>query len=247
MISRNRLIRFGSFVAGILVSGFASLPGARAQDAEPPAGYPPATAPTDPNAAPPGAYAAAPAPSARPPAAQTAAVAYSPAVLMPFIGIHSIQNDNSGTGPGLRVGGLVGARMSDQFSFNGEALFDLWNPSNVPAGASVSAYVIQVSAAPLFHLQASPIAEIVLGPKLGFFYDHADISAYGTDLNGGSEGFLVGANLGAFFRVSDALSLGALFNFDYLRAEWCSNNEGGSCTPSDDGLKVISFAGAAQF
>ena len=248
MISRNRSIRFGSFVAGILVSGIASFPGAHAQDANPPAGYPPATTPTDPNAAPPGAYAAAPPPGAAPtPAAQPAEVAYKPTVLMPFIGIHSIQNDNSGTGPGLRVGALIGGRMSDQFSFNGEALFDLWNPSNVPADASESAYVIQVSAAPLYHAQVSPVAEIVVGPKLGFFYDHASVTAYGQDISGGGEGFLVGANLGAFFQVSSALSLGGLFNFDYLREEWCSVSGGGDCTPSGDGLKVISFSGAAQF
>ena len=36
---------------------------------------------------------------------------------------------------------------------------------------------------------------------------HPDASGYG-------EGLLVGANLGAFFRVSDALSLGGLVNFD---------------------------------
>ena len=252
MISRNRSIRFGSFVAGILVSGIAILPGARAQDATPPAGYPPATTPTtDPNAAPPGAYAAAPPPGAPPPAAQPAAVAYKPAVLMPFIGIHSIQNDGVNTGPGLRVGGIVGARLSDQFSFNGEALFDLWNPSNVPSGASVSAYVIQVSAAPLYHAQISPTAEIVVGPKLGFFYDHQSTSGnvYGIALDSSSnfEGLLLGANLGAFFRLSDALSLGGLVNFDYMRAEWCSNSGGGTCTTGGDGLKVISFAGAAQF
>jgi hypothetical protein len=250
MISRNRSIRFGSFVAGLLVSGIAGLSAAWAQDAAPPAGYPPAT---DPNAPPPGAYVATPPPGAPPqytPAAQPAMAPYKPFLAMPFIGIHSIQNDNSGTGPGLRVGGLIGARLNEQVSFNAEALFDLWNFSNVPDGASVSAYVIQVSAAPLYHLQVAPTAEIVVGPKLGFFYDSESVSAssayYNVDVSVGGEGFLVGANLGAFFRLSDALSLGGLVNFDYLKEEWCSSNQG-DCTAGDDGIKVISLAGAAQF
>jgi len=169
---------------------------------------------------------------------------------MPFVGLQSIQNDNSGTGPGLRLGGLVGARISEQFSFNGELLFDLENFNNVPAGLSESAYIVQFAAAPLFHVQASPTAEIVLGPKLGLFVEHASLSGTlgysNVDLTGNAEGVLVGANLGTFFRVSDALSLGALVNFDYMKLEWCSSSQG-NCTVSDDGIKLISFTGAAQF
>jgi hypothetical protein len=156
-----------------------------------------------------------------------------PFLLLPFVGVQSIHNDNSGTGPGLRVGGLVGARLNEQFSFNGELLFDLENLSNVPPGVNENVYFIQFAVAPLFHLQASPMAEIVIGPKLGLFFDHASLSGYGLDASGSSEGLLLGANLGAFFRVSDALSLGGLFNFDYMREEWCSNDQG-SCTVSDD-------------
>jgi hypothetical protein len=240
MISGNYSTRIASFAAGLLVCGIASLQTARAQDAEPPA-----------NAAPSGAYQVSPPGGAPPAVQQSGAAPYKPFLLMPFIGLQSIQNDNSGTGPGLRVGGLVGARINEQFSFNGELLFDLWNISNVPAGVSESAYVVQFAAAPLFHVAASPTAEIVLGPKLGLFLEHASVSGsvgtYTLDASGNGEGLLVGANVGAFFRVSDALSLGGLVNFDYMKMEWCSNSQGGTCTPSDNGLKVISFTGAAQF
>ena len=244
MVSGNHATRVASFVAGLLLWGLASLPAARAQDAQPPA--------TDPNAAPPGAYPVAPPGGAPPAVQQSAAAPYKPFLLMPFVGVQSIQNDNSNTGPGLRIGGVVGGRMNEQFSFNGELLFDLWNVSNVPAGVSESAYVLQFAAAPLFHVQASPTAEIVLGPKLGLFFAHSSVSgsAGGFTLSGSEsdEGLLVGANLGAFFRVSDALSLGGLINFDYLRAEWCSTSDDqGSCTVDDNGIKVISFTGAAQF
>ena len=251
MVSGNHATRFVSFVAGLLVSGIASLPAARAQDAEPAGGSPSATPSTDPNAAPANAYPVAPPGGGAPPAVQqSGAASYKPFLLMPFVGVQSIQNDNSNTGPGLRIGGLVGGRMNELFSFNGELLFDLWNVSNVPAGVSESAYVVQFAAAPLFHVQASPTAEIVLGPKLGLFFAHSSVSgsAGGFTLSGSEsdEGLLVGANLGAFFRVSDALSLGGLINFDYLRAEWCSNDQG-SCMVDDNGIKVISFTGAAQF
>jgi hypothetical protein len=250
MVSGNHATRFVSFVAGVLVCGIASLPVARAQEAEPPGGAPSAAPSTDPSAAPPGTYPLA-SPGGGPPAVQqSGAASYKPFLLMPFIGFQSIQNDNSGTGPGLRVGAVAGARMSEQFSFNGELLFDLWNFSNVPAGISESAYVVQFAAAPLFHVQASPTAEIVVGPKLGLFFAHSSASgsAGGITLSGSesSEGLLVGANVGAFFRLSDALAVGGLINFDYLREEWCSNDQG-SCTVDDNGLKVISFTGAAQF
>jgi hypothetical protein len=245
MTSRNHSTRIVSLAVGLLVCGMANFQAARAQDSEPSA-----TASTDPNAGQAGAS-QAPAPGGAPPAVQQeGAAAYKPFVLMPFVGVQSIQNANSNTGPGLRIGGVVGARMTDQFSFNGELLFDLENFSNVPPGFDESAYFIQAAAAPLFHVQASPTAEIVLGPKLGMFVDHVSASgglgAYTVNLSGNAEGYLLGANVGAFFRVSDALSLGGLVNFDYLREEWCSANQG-TCTVSDNGIKVISFAGAAQF
>lgn len=251
MTSRNHSTRFVSLAAGLLICGIASLQTARAQDAEPSAGLPSATPSTDPSAPPPGADPVVP-PGGAPPAVQRSAeTAYKPFVLMPFIGLQSEQNANSGTGPGLRVGGVVGGRLSEQFSFNGELLFDWENLNNIPAGVSASAYFLQFSLAPLFHVEASPTAEIVVGPKVGLFFAHASESAslggLTVDTSGSSEGLVLGANLGAFFRLSDALALGGLINFDYLRAEWCSISQGGDCTTSSDGIKVISFAGAAQF
>ena len=232
MSSRKRSTRIVSFTAGLLLCGMASLQAARAQDA-------------DPNAPPPGASQVPPG-GAPPAVEQSGAAPYKPFLLMPLVGLQSIQNDNSGTGPGLRIGGLVGARINEQFSFNGELLFDLENFNNVPANVSESAYFVQFAAAPLFHIQASPAAEIVLGPKLGLFVEHASASAYGLQVSGNAEGLLAGANVGAFFRLSDALALGGLINFDYMKMEWCSSDQG-NCTVSDDGLKVISFTGAAQF
>jgi hypothetical protein len=246
MISGKHATRFVSVAAGVLVCGVASLPAARAQDAEPAAGSPTATSAADPNAPPPGAYPAPPPGGAMPAVQQSGAAPYKPFLLMPFIGLQSDQNDNSNTGLGLRVGALLGSRISEQFSFNGELVFDWENLNDIPPGVSASAYFIQFAAAPLFHVQVSPTAEIVLGPKLGLFFAHVSESEGAAAFSGSSEGLLLGANLGAFFRVADSLSLGGLINFDYMRAEWCTTDQG-DCTVSDDGLKVISFAGAAQF
>jgi hypothetical protein len=237
MISRNHSTRIASFMAGLLVCGIASLQVARAQEAEPAA---------DSNATPPGAYQVQQPGGAPPAVQQSGAAPYKPYLLMPFVGVQSVQSANSGTGPGLRIGGLVGARINEQFSFNGELLFDLENFSNVPANASESAYFVQFAAAPLFHVQASPTAEIVVGPKLGLFVEHASLSIYGQSVSGNAEGLLAGANLGAFFRLSDALAVGGLVNFDYMKLEWCSSSQG-DCAVSDNGIKVISFTGAAQF
>jgi hypothetical protein len=249
--SRNHSTRFVSFAAGVLICGIASLPTARAQDAEPLAGSPSATPPADPSAPPPGADPVGPSGGAPPAVQRSVETAYKPFVLMPFIGLQSEQNANSGTGPGLRVGGVVGGRLSEQFSFNGELLFDWENLNNVPAGLSASAYFLQFALAPLFHVQASSTAEIVAGPKLGLFFAHASESgSFGgitVDGSGTSEGLVLGANVGAFFALSDALSLGGLINFDYLRAQWCSTNPESDCRTSSNGIKVISFAGAAQF
>ena len=54
-------------------------------------------------AAPPGAY-PQPAPMPPPP--------YNPFLALGFLGVHSIQNSNSGTGPGLRVGGIGGVGLA---------------------------------------------------------------------------------------------------------------------------------------
>ena len=163
---------FASFVAGVLVSGGAGLPLAHAQDAQqPPAGYPPAgpagypsAGATDPNApppadpnAPPGAYPAPPpgAPQYTPALQQPAPLPpRNPWLAMGFVGIHSFQNADLATGPGLRVGGIGGLRVNDQLSFNGEIVYDFVNPNSSLSG--ISFYNFQIAAAPFYHLQASP-------------------------------------------------------------------------------------------
>ncbi|HLK91968.1 MAG TPA: hypothetical protein VKZ18_18895 [Polyangia bacterium] len=228
-------------MASLLVAGVVGVPAAHAQDSAPPAAGSEATAPADPNAPPPAA------PAYTPTVQQPGAPApYKPVLLMPFIGVNSVQNSNSGTGVGFRIGGMGGARINEMVSANFELLFDDINISNVPSGIDAGEYFIQAAVAPLVHVPVTPAAELVVGPKAGGFYSHASLSYLTVSETTSIEGWLVGANLGAFFRVSDALSVGGLFNFDYLRAESCSASMG-MCTTTGDGLKMISFTGAVQF
>src|SRR5947207_6223916 len=96
-MKRQRCFGVVSLVAGLSLFGLAS---ARAQDATQGGYYPP---PADPNAPPPGAYAGAPPPAAPPGAypqpAPMPPPPYNPFLALGFLGVHSIQNSNSGTGP----------------------------------------------------------------------------------------------------------------------------------------------------
>lgn len=256
MVSRDGSIGFASVFAGVLVFGIGSLPAAWGQDAQPPAGYPPVVEPTDSGGSPSGNYAPPPAEGAQPqytPAIQQPAAPppRSPFLALPFIGIHSIQNSDSNTGPGLRIGGIIGARLNDQVSFNGELVYDRVNLDDVPSGADVSVYNFQAVAAPFFHLQIAPTAEIVIGPKVGLFHFADTLSAYGTSASSSVTGWIVGGNLGAFVRVSNAVALGGLVSFDYEKASICSSDapeyDGDTCSTDGPGLKLLSFAAGALF
>jgi hypothetical protein len=255
-----------------------AVPSARAQDATPPAGYP-AAQPADPNGYPPPANNGYPPPAnngypppanngyppangypqqsvAAPqpygaPAQPPPPAPRSPFLGLPFLGINSIQNSNSGTGPGFRIGGIGGFRMNEQVSLNLEAVYDAININNAPSG--VSAYNFQFAAAPFFHVPASPQADIVIGPKLGAFHfsETENVSYYGYYASGTSSttGWLAGINAGAFFRLSPVLALGGLVSFDYEKATSCSISGSYSCTVNSDadGLKMLSFAAGAMF
>ena len=265
-----------SLVAGVLVSGIASLPVAHAQDAQqPPPGYPPAgtagypsVQPTDPNSpnspnsppadpnAPPGAYPAPPpggAPQYMPAIQQPAPPPpHNPWVAMAFIGVHSFQNDNFATGPGLRIGGIGGLRVNDQFSFNGEIVYDFVNLNASPSGISV--YNFQIAAAPFFHLQASPSAEVVIGPKIGFYrFAISGSDDYGSSVDSGDNGLVLGANVGAFVRLSPLVAIGGMLSFDYEKPLSCSTNStygvyaSGCDTSAEPSPKMISAAAGALF
>ncbi len=246
MISLERSRRLAPCLVGLLASGIVSLPAARAQDAQPPA---------DPNAPAEGASAApaagAPSPYA-PTIQQPAAPSYKPYLAMPFLGLHSFQNSNSGTGPGLRVGGIAGARVSEQLSLNGELVYDLVNVSNVPSGANVSVYNFQFAVAPFFHAAAAPNIDLLVGPKVGVFHFAESLSGsvggYTLAGDGTVTGLVAGVNAGGFFRVSDLLSVGLLLNFDWEKPFSCTMSGATDCSTSNlNSEKLISATVGALF
>jgi hypothetical protein len=170
---------------------------------------------------------------------------------MGFVGVHSFQGDNFATGPGLRVGGIGGLRVNDQLSFNGELVYDLVNLNGPSSGASV--YNFQVVAAPFYHLQASPTAEVVIGPKVGFYRFAVSTSDYYGSVDSGDNGLVLGLNVGGFVRVSPLVALGGMLSFDYEKPLSCSTNSAyysyssGCDTSAELSPKMLSVAAGALF
>jgi hypothetical protein len=160
----------------------------------PPYGYPP----------PPYSY---PAPRPRPPRTGFLAI--------PYVGLNSFSGDGaSGIDTGLRIGAILGGRVNDLFSVNGEVIADVLN-FNTPPGVSASETITALAGSPLFHL-TTPSVDLVVGPKFGFWYlsGHASNGLDRADVTG--HGWTLGLNLGVFFPVSDSASLGMLFSFATL-------------------------------
>jgi len=168
----------------------------------------------------------------------------SPLLVVPFLGIHSFQNDNAtNIGPGLRLGVLLGGRLSDVVSLGGEAALDVVNPKNLPPGEDVTELNLHVAFSPLLHAKSGPV-EIVAGPKLGFFYLSADGSGNGISESASAHGWVYGLNLGLFGALSESVSMGGLVSFDFEKAtEVCSSGNGvpEMCTSSglDNTLKIL--------
>ena len=181
-----------------------------------------------------------------PPAVEQSSMApYKPFVLMPFVRLQSIQNDNSGTGPGLRIGDWWELASTNN-SPSTASCCSTWRTSTTFRRTSAKRYFVQFAAAPLFHIQASPAAEIVLGPKLGLFVEHASCVA----LRSGGERQRRGSpGRSECGRVLPTLRRPRSGRPDQLRLHenGVVQQRPGELHGEDNGIKVISFTGAAQF
>lgn len=162
---------------------------------------------------------------------------------------HFYGSTGAGLGTGLRIGGLAGAFLLPELSLNGELMLDILNPNSdtYAAQANLTGLRVVVAASPLYHL-VNPGIEIVIGPKLGVsatsFSDNVGDSA-------SQHGYILGFNLGAFFKLA-SMGAGALLTFeDGVPTENCYRTSGyveqcGSTSnaPSD---KVLSLTGALMF
>ena len=243
-------------------------------------GYPPPAAPYAPPAPyqPPADYQAPP--TAGPTGQQPADFGAPPPVLpdrqrgfliLPFLGVNSFQGQSGeNLTVGARFGGMAGLRFGDIngghgssyfFSTNGEFTGDWGNAKNAPSGDSVLIIQGVFAASPLLHIVLPSNIELVLGPKLGYWFSAESDTVttpglYGSQKTTSSRsdvGFMVGANLGAFYGVGDSMAVGGLLNFDLRLVSSCTNDSSGVSTSYSGvwspgpALKVFGVSAAAIF
>lgn len=166
---------------------------------------------------------------------------------MLYAGLHSFSGDGtSGTDPGLRIGTILGGRVSESFSANGEITIDVIN-FDAPDGATASGGMAQMTFSPLFHA-STPTAELVIGPKFGAWAMANEASSAGVTATVEEQGWTFGANAGVFFPVgTGTTSLGMLFSFANMQiTHACQTISGlGEQCPDVDGdfnLFSVTFA-----
>jgi hypothetical protein len=168
-----------------------------------------------------------------------------------YLGVNSFIGDNNkDLGPGFRLGTILGGRLSEQFSINGELTIDGQNVENVSAPASVTSVEVAITLSPLFHVQQGAL-EFVLGPKLGFAGGSADIDdGLGDKTSVSASGYAFGANAGLFGAVSSSVSLGGMLSFEGRKFTKSCQTTLGVETCQEGGIpvdKVLGFAAAVLF
>jgi hypothetical protein len=155
-------------------------------------------------------------------------------------------------GVGFVAGALLGARIGEKFSLNGELTIDLVNVKNAPAGTQATRSELDLAVSPLFHFRTSAL-EIVVGPKLGLWFGSFGLKSGGSTLDSESARGLVGAaNAGVFVPVSKGVSLGGMFSFvlkSFSRTCATPIGQAETCNPSPslDSEKVLGLNVGALF
>ena len=161
-------------------------------------------------------------------------------MIMPFIGIQSISPirnnfvDEAGNfGGGYRLGGLVGGRANRWLSLNAAIAVDFGNDSRGDEGYAGGLTEWLLTFCPLLHLGPDAV-QVLVGPKVGLLW--------GSESNGQSGGYYqesadwygltYGAQLGIFFRLVPAVSLGGILSVDWMRPLT------GTCDTCD-GLRIV--------
>ena len=94
---------------------------------------------------------------------------------------------------------------------------------------------------------------MVIGPKIGFYRFAASGSDYYASVDSGDNGLVLGANVGAFVRISPLVAIGGMLSFDYEKPLSCSTNSayssyGSGCdTSAEPSPKMLSVAAGALF
>jgi hypothetical protein len=175
---------------------------------------------------------------------------------MPYLGIHSFVGDNAtadNTGPGMRLGVLLGGSVSPMFSINGELTIDFINSKNVQEGVDHNAFDFVLALSPLVHIPAGNL-EAVFGPILGLRGASTEDQAGGLTAKSRASGLTVGARAGAFVAVTPGASLGGFVTAEIRTvSKYCSTDPGFAEVCSTDSAvtgpsdKVLGLNVAALF
>jgi hypothetical protein len=228
-------------------------PGYPAQPGYPPPGYPaqpgypPPGYPAQPGYPPPG-YPAQP---GYPPPGTMRAPVRSGFLAIIYLGPHFFLGDNaSDLGPGFRLGTILGGRLNERFSINGELTFDFLNQRNTDPTVDSSAIEIDFAFSPLFHIPSGNM-EFVVGPKLALSVgEKTDMTGGATDTTSVT-GVGYGVNTGLFVLLSRSTAIGGMATFIARHfTESCYTPDGGAqmCQSiSGDTDKVLSISAALLF
>ena len=211
------------------------------QNGYPPPGYPP------PQGYPPPAAYSAQVPSYPPPPPPVQR-RHRVFMFLPYIGFHSFLGNNAqGLDAGFHLGGMMGFRIGDFVSLNGELSLDVLNPNNTGAGNSYSETDFTLTFSPMIHIPAGNV-ELAFGPKLGLWGGVYNQSNAFADGDGSYSGVDLGSNFGVFFQVGRHVWLGGILSFDSRSySQNCFTPTGGSQGCTSTGLPPADKVGAMSF
>jgi hypothetical protein len=173
---------------------------------------------------------------------------------LPYLGVHSWQNSEAaGYEPGARFGVMLGGRLSDVWSLNGEMSFDISNVARPPSGITdYSEWTLDLAFSPMFQVPAGSV-EFALGPKFGIFVlENHGTDAGGAMASGQLSGYLVGINVGLFVPLSPQTSLGVLLSYEQKWADHACVRVGGvaeqcGTVTGSHTAEILGLTGAALF
>jgi len=172
---------------------------------------------------------------------------------MPFIGIHTVQGIASEDyDVGGRGGLLLGVRLNPKVSLNVEAAVDVLNVQSGDRTTSVKGHDLTLAFSPLFHA-GGRAAQLVVGPKLGFWSDNFTVTSGSNVARASQSGWAYGLNVGAFTAVNEYVEVGLLISYQFIAAvQACTHGPASTdrmCTTTSDAFppEILGLTGAALF
>jgi len=154
------------------------------------------------------------------------------------VGIQSFQGKSSEVfGVGFRGGVLLGRRLGERVSLNGELTVDVGNRHRVLPDRPLSFYAADLVFSPLYHAVLSPAAMVVAGPRLGLWGGLGQEHVGDVSNDTWTRGVSAGLQLGAFFGVASRAALGGLISLGWRKPLYaCYQPSSGAERCASDGL-----------